>query len=370
MGLYDVWLDFQEKCLTSQKFHDFAIKFPLTRPIVRKRQSELFDIVSGFVYSQILYSCVELGIITHPKLKAPGASLDEISEITHLELDETRRLMDGAVSLRLFEKRHDNYRLGDLGAALSINKGVLAMIGHHGEFYKDLVDPVDLLKSGRRETNLSRYWDYARSEAPAEVDAKQVTAYSELMSESQLMVADEVLASFNFSQYQTLLDVGGGQGTFLTCVANAYPDLQLKLFDLPEVAKRAEQNFAYNSLSTRTKCHGGSFFDDALPQGADLISLVRILHDHDDEPVMKILKAVHQALEPGGTLIVCEPMSTGGSAHRISDAYFNFYLYAMGSGRPRSPEYLQTMLNDAGFSSVSIQKTRAPLITSILIAQK
>lgn len=370
MGLYDVWLDFQEKCLTSQKFHDFAIKFPLTRPIVRKRQSELFDIVSGFVYSQILYTCVELGIITHAKLKAPGATLEDVSQLSGLELDETRRLMDGAVSLRLFEKRLDKYRLGDLGAALSINKGVLAMIGHHGEFYKDLVDPVDLLKSGRRETNLSRYWDYARSEAPAAVGAKKVTAYSELMSESQLMVAHEVLANFNFSPYKTVLDVGGGQGTFLTCVANTYPDLDLKLFDLPEVAKRAEQNFADNSLSTRAKCHGGSFFDDALPQGADLISLVRILHDHDDEPVMKILKAAYQALEPGGTLIVCEPMSTGDSAHRISDAYFNFYLYAMGSGRPRSPELLQTMLKDAGFSSVRQQKTRAPLITSILSAQK
>jgi demethylspheroidene O-methyltransferase len=370
VGLYDVWLDFQEKCLTSQKFHDFAIKFPLTRPIVRKRQSELFDIVSGFVYSQILYSCVELGIITNPKLKKPGASLQEVSDLAGLQLDETRRLMDGAVSLRLFEKRHDKYRLGDLGAALSINKGVLAMIGHHGEFYKDLVEPVDLLKSGRRETNLSRYWDYARSEAPAAVDAKKVTAYSELMSQSQLMVADEVLASFNFSPYKTLLDVGGGQGTFLTCVANTYPDLQLKLFDLPEVAKRAEQNFADNSLSTRANCYGGSFFDDALPQGADLISLVRILHDHDDKPVMKILKAVHQALEPGGALIVCEPMSTGDSAHRISDAYFNFYLYAMGSGRPRSPEVLQNMLKQAGFSSIHTKNTRAPLITSILLAQK
>lgn len=370
MGLYDVWLDFQEKCLTSQKFHDFAIKFPLTRPIVRKRQSELFDIVSGFVYSQILYSCVQLGIITHPKLKAPGATLDEISELVGLELDETRRLMDGAVSLRLFELRHDKYRLGDLGAALSINKGVLAMIGHHGEFYKDLVDPVDLLRSGRRETNLSRYWDYARSKVPAAADAKKVEAYSELMSESQFMVANEVLANFDFSPYQTLLDVGGGQGTFLMCVANAYPDLNLRLFDLPEVAKRAEKNLADNSLSTRAKCHGGSFFRDALPQGADLVSLVRILHDHDDEPVMKILEAVHQALEPGGTLIVCEPMSTGGSAHRISDAYFNFYLYAMGSGRPRSPEVLQSMLYKAGFSSIRARETRAPLITSILIAQK
>ena len=370
MGLYDVWLDFQEKCLTSKKFHDFAIRFPLTRPVVRKRQSELFDVVSGFVYSQILASCVELGLFSSPQLKSPGASLEEISEITGLNTDETRRLMDGAVSLRLFQKRHEKYRLGDLGAALSINKGVLAMIRHHNAFYKDMTDPVDLLKSGRRETNLSRYWDYARNENPKTSGAQQVSAYSELMSESQLMVSHEVLASFNFSSFSKLLDVGGGQGTFLSCVAEAYPELELMLFDLPEVAKRAEQRFSEHNLSTRAICHGGSFFEDDLPKGADIISLVRILHDHDDEPVNKILSAAYKALEKGGQLIVCEPMSTGGSAHRISDAYFNFYLYAMGSGRPRTPAYLESMIKNAGFTHIRQEKVRAPLITSILVAEK
>jgi len=370
VGLYDVWLDFQEKCLTSQKFHDFAIRFPPTRPIVRKRQSELFDLVSGFVYSQILASCVELGLFQNARMNAPGASLEAVSEITGLGLDETRRLMDGAVALRLFEKRNDKYRLGDLGAALSINKGVLAMIRHHGEFYKDLSDPLSLLQSGRKETNLSRYWDYARNTDPASADADKVKSYSELMSESQIMVSDEIIASFHFNRYETLLDVGGGQGTFLARVANAAPQLKLKLFDLPEVAKRAEENFRQQGLSDKAETFGGSFFEDTLPKGADLVSLVRIIHDHDDEPALGIMSAVYEALDPGGRLILCEPMSTGKSAHKISDAYFNFYLYAMGSGRPRSPEYLTNMLQRVGFSDIHPVKTRAPLITSILSAQK
>ena len=67
---------------------------------------------------------------------------------------------------------------------------------------------------------------------------------------------------------------------------------------------------------------------------------------------------------------MCEPMSTGGSAQRISDAYFNFYLHAMGSGRPRSPEILTEMLERAGFAGVKAIRTRSPLITSILSARK
>ncbi|MFD0917803.1 methyltransferase [Pseudahrensia aquimaris] len=368
MSLYESWLDFREKCLTSKRFHDFAIRFPLTRPVVRKRQSELFDLVSGFVYSQILASCVELNIFSH--VAGKGRTIASLAGTLKLPEDETRRLLDGAVSLRLLEKIEDRYRLGDLGAALSINKGVLAMIRHHGALYKDLTDPVELLRGGRRETNLSRYWDYAMSEDPVRSDDADVAPYSELMSESQIMVAEEIAACFHFADYETLLDVGGGQGTFLRTIAPHAEHLDLMLFDLPAVAARAEKQFADAGFGDRIVCHGGSFFDDPLPVGADLVSLVRIVHDHDDEPAQKIVQAVYDCLPKGGTLILCEPMSTGGSAHRIADAYFNFYLYAMGSGRPRSPQMLTNMLESCGFSSVRLVPTRAPLITSILCAQK
>lgn len=362
------WLGLRERLLTSEKFHHLATTFPGTRPIVRKRQSELFDLVSGFVYSQVLAAVVELDLLDH--VAAGGKSLSELSTLTGLGDDEMRRLADAAVSLRLLQKSGNLYGQGDLGSALAINPGVKAMIRHHGAFYKDMADPVALLRGGRGQTELSRYWDYALSDDPAQSKPEAVTAYSTLMSESQAMVAQEILAAVSFEDHDTLLDVGGGEGTFLTAIGKAQPHLQLRLFDLPAVAARAEVKLEANGLADRAQTFGGSFFDDDLPTGCDLASLVRILHDHDDGPALAILKAVHKALPKGGRLIVCEPMSTGRSAHRISDAYFNFYLYAMGSGRPRPPEMIEEMLEEAGFARVYRVPTRAPLITSILSAHK
>ena len=89
MSLLDRWLDFRDACLTSHRFHQFASRFPLTRPVVRKRQSELFDLVSGFVYSQILLACIELDVL--PKVKS-GLTLAALSEQIDLPIDETRRL--------------------------------------------------------------------------------------------------------------------------------------------------------------------------------------------------------------------------------------------------------------------------------------
>ncbi|EFL89069.1 methyltransferase [Ahrensia sp. R2A130] len=362
------WLDFRDRLLTSPKFQEWALAFPLTRPIVRKRQNELFDIVSGFVYSQILDAVVQLNVLKH--VSGQGRSIDDLARLCSLGEDEMRRLAEGAASLRLLQRHGDRYRLGDLGAALSGNAGALAMIRHHGALYRDITDLPALLRGGRQETNLSRYWDYARSDDPALADADDVAPYSELMAQSQRMVAAEVVASFNFSPYRKLLDFGGGQGAFVSAVADAAPDLQLAVFDLPAVAERATRAFEAQGISGRATAIGGSFFGTPPKRAADLVSLVRILHDHDDESVTRILAAAFEAVEPGGKLIVCEPMSTDGGARRIADAYFNIYLYAMGSGRPRSPEMLTEMLKTAGFSAVQRVKTRSPFVTSMLCAHK
>ena len=141
------------------------------------------------------------------------------------------------------------------------------------------------------------------------------------------------------------------------------------LFDLPAVAERAQVRFAAEGLGARVVCHGGSFFDDPVPQGADLVSLVRVLYDHPDERVLAILRAARQALgDRGGDLILAEPMSGTPGAEAMGDAYFGFYLLAMGKGRARTAEELSLLVLAAGFDRVRPVKTRVPLQTGLLHA--
>ena len=106
-----------------------------------------------------------------------------------------------------------------------------------------------------------------------------------------------------------------------------------------------------------------------MPQGADVASLVRVIHDHDDAAAMTILRAVRQALPPGGTLLLAEPMSGTPGAEAMGDAYFGFYLLAMGRGRPRTSAELTQMLQAAGFEAVRLLPTRMPLQTQLLVAR-
>jgi demethylspheroidene O-methyltransferase len=142
------------------------------------------------------------------------------------------------------------------------------------------------------------------------------------------------------------------------------------LFDLPPVAALAQSRFQANGLGGRATVHGGSFIRDALPKGADLVTLVRVAHDHPDATVKALLKSIHQALPAGGMLLLAEPMAEATGAHSVGDAYFHFYLLAMGSGRLRSPEELKTLLKEAGFVTVVDIANPMPLHTRLLLAQK
>ena len=107
-----------------------------------------------------------------------------------------------------------------------------------------------------------------------------------------------------------------------------------------------------------------------MPKGADVASLIRVIHDHDDAAAMTILRAVHEALPPSGTLLLAEPMAGTHGAEAMGDAYFGFYLLAMGRGRPRSATELAAMLEAAGFNAVRQVATRLPLQTRLLVARR
>ena len=372
VALHPSWLDrgraVRDRLVASAWFRRRAAAFPLTRPVARRRARALFDLCAGFVYSQILLACVRLRL---PQILLEGPQTTAaLSLRLSLSADATARLLAAAVSLRIAARRgRGRFGLGPLGAALVDNPGVTAMIEHHALLYDDLRDPVALLREERGGTGLASYWPYADSGAVPGLGAEQVASYTALMAASQPLVAGEVLDAYRLDRHRCLLDVGGGDGTFLAAAAARAPGLRLMLLDLPPVAERAREHFAAQRLAGRATAVGGDFLRDSLPRGADIISLVRILHDHDDDSALTLLRAVRRALPEDGTLLVAEPMSGTRGAEPIGDAYFGFYLLAMGRGRPRTPGEIRALLREAGFARSRLVPTHTPLLTRLIVAR-
>lgn len=361
-GWFEQWVAMRNRVLSSPRFHRLAAATPLSRWIARRRSRQLFDLVAGFVYSQITAAFVQLDLPAFLRLGAQDIAT--IADKAGLDLAAADRLMRAAAALGLAQRiGPERWALGEAGAALSGTRGVAEMIAHHGALYGDLADPVALLRRGGGGGTLSGYWPYAEDQRPA--DAHVAGTYSALMAASQPMVAEQVLDAWAFDRHRCLMDVGGGEGAFLEAVGERFPGLRRMLFDLPPVAERARAR-----LGPSVRVHGGSFRHDSLPEGADIISLVRVLHDHDDDVVMQILHRTYAALPPGGTLLIAEPMAETPGAEPAGDAYFGLYLWAMGSGRPRSPSELRAMLEAAGYRRVRSIPTRLPMVASVMVARR
>lgn len=365
------WVDrayaLRDRWLASPAFRHWAARFPLTRFLAQRRARQLFDLCAGFVYSQVLAACVKVRLFD---ILAEGPqTLQALASRLDLPPDGAQRLVRAAVSLGLAADRgRGRYGLGQLGAALVGNDGILSMVEHHRLLYADLEDPLALLRGVAGPTRLSAYWPYAGVARPAELDSTQVAAYSKLMSASQSLIASEILDAYPLRRHRCLMDVGGGEGTFLAAAGAVAPSLRLILFDLPAVVERARLRFEEQGLGGRAQACGGDFRVDALPRGADIASVVRVLFDHDDANALAILRAVRAALPTGGTLLLAEPMAGTAGAEPMGDAYFGFYLLAMGRGRSRTPGEIGRLLAGAGFGNVRVVPTRMPLQTRLLVA--
>lgn len=357
----------RDRLLASPRFQRWAAAFPLTRPMARRRARALFDLCAGFVYSQALLAAVRLGVCDI-LLEGPQP-LEELARRLSLPPDGAARLLHAATALRLTRRQRDGrFALGSLGAALAGNPGIAAMVRHHALLYDDLHDPVALLRGEAGPASLQALWPYAGHARPQDLRPEEIAAYSDLMAASLPLVAADVLAAYRFERHRCLLDLGGGDGAFLAAVAAAAPKLRLALFDLPAVADRARARFAQAGLAKRAQTFGGDLRTGPLPRGADAISLIRVIHDHDDAAALAILEGARRALPAGGTLVLAEPMAETRGAEAVG-AYFELYLLAMGSGRPRSAAALAHLLRQAGFAQVRSLPTRQPMLVRVLLGR-
>ncbi len=353
------------RLMAARGFQKWAAKSFLTRRIVRREGEAMFDLLAGFCHSQVLSALVQLEI-PHKLMDGPMEA-QALAELALMPVERMQILLRAGVALGVLKsRRKGRYGISRTGAALVGVPGLSQMIAHHDVLYRDLSDPVAFFR-GEVETELARFWPYVFG---GDMEPEVAATYSDLMAQSQLLVADDTLAAVDLSGVKRLMDIGGGSGAFLAAVGAVYKGTELTLFDLPEVGPSAAERFATAGLTSRTRIVCGSFRDGALPQDADAISLVRVLYDHSDETVVALLAHCYAALPSGGRLIISEPMTGGAQPTRAGDAYFALYTLAMRTGRTRSATEITQLCQVAGFDAVKAASSRRPFVTSCIEARK
>lgn len=362
MGLYDRLL----AAVARPDLQRRLARLPGIAPFARREGRAVFDLVSGFVQSQVLVAAVETGLLDALQ-RGPRTETD-LCRLTGLEADRLAILLRAAAALRLVRRlRHGRMGLGRRGAAILGVPGLIPLIRHHPAFYSDLADPVALLRSDG-PTELAALWPYVLGPGAA-IAPETAERYSALMAESQALVAADALPQADLGGARRLLDVGGGTGAFVAAALARHRGLQAGLLDLPAVIAAAGPRLAASGLASRVTLHPGSFRTDPLPSGYDAISLVRVLYDHDAETVRALLLACRRALPPGGRLVIAEPMLGRDRPEPAGDVYYALYTLAMGTGQTRSASAIGGLLAEAGFDRVAMPRPRRAFVTSVVRAR-
>lgn len=119
------------------------------------------------------------------------------------------------------------------------------------------------------------------------------------------LVVDRVAQSYDFTKAQSLIDVGGGRGALLSAILKSAPHLRGIVYDRDETKAAAQAMFERQGVADRA-CHTtGNFFAE-VPAGADLYTIKHVLHDWDDDSVVRILSNIRAALSETAKLLIIE----------------------------------------------------------------
>lgn len=171
---------------------------------------------------------------------------------------------------------------------------------------------------------------------------------------SQIYPQSEIVTAYPFHQFKTIVDVGGGNGSFLQDVLSQAPQSKGIVFDLQPVAQDRSQKMGITRLS-------GDFFQ-SVPQGGDLYILKRVVHDWDDSQAQRILSQVKKSMNSAGKLILIElVIEKNSTSARSLPHWIDLHMMVMTGGRERSSQDFADLLKKSGFRLNRIIPTQAKL---------
>ena len=176
----------------------------------------------------------------------------------------------------------------------------------------------------------------------------------------------EVAEKIDMSPYRRLLDLGGGPGTSSLVFARRYPELSCVVYDLPGPLAIAREQIAAAGLGARVSTKSGDFLTDDLGDGYDLVYISNIIHSLGPADVSLLLRKVHGALVPEGTVMMKDMFLEDSRIRPRFAAVFSVnMLTATAAGKSYTFSETRQILAERGFhefSSVPIASNSAVLM--------
>ena len=310
---------------------------------------ELLHLLNGGWAAQAISAAAELGIA---ELLARGVERpDDLACATGCHEPSLRRLLRALASLGLCEERaDDSFRPTGLGALLEegapMSLKAMALYGRYKRpVWERLAHSVRTGESANPAVHGAAVFEHLdRDAATAEI-------FDRAMTETTRVIAGAVVAAYDFSGCERVVDVAGGYGELLAAVLRAVPAARGTLLERPRALDGARRNLERAGVASRCEFVAGDFFT-SVSEGADCYLLKRVLHDWDDERAAAILRSCRRAVPARGRLLVVEqvlPDRMDVSHTHQEAARMDLHMLLMAGGRERTECEYRRLLESAAF---------------------
>jgi orsellinic acid C2-O-methyltransferase len=328
----------------------------------------LQQLIFGFFPSAVLSVAARLRI---PDLVAGGPkSSDELADATATHPPSLYRLLRALAYLGILEETEPGrFGLTEMGAFLrsdvpdSMLATTLLFCGDHvWRSWGDLMAGVQTGKpSFERGIGSEPFVEFGENPEASK-------NFNRAMSEGTLREAPGIIESYDFSQFHTLVDIGGGDGALLGAIVAATPGLHGILFDTSAGSAEAHERLGAAGVDDRCQVVEGDFFE-SVPEGADAYIMKSVIHDWDDERCGTILENCRQAMSSGGKVLIVEPVvppKVKPSFALLGVVMSDLNMLMNTGGKERTEDEFASLLRSAGLELANAFRVPKPSTLSVI----
>lgn len=319
----------------------------------------MLEMITASWLTQAVYAAAKLGIAD--ELAAGPLTADDLARRVDANEDGLRRLLRLLSSRSILAHRRDGrYQLTAIGETLRTDAPVsmrafALMVGcpEHWEHWGMLTRSVTTGAESVTELRGMGVFDYM------ETNKELAAVFNDAMTSVSELSIPAILAAYDFSAFQTVADIGGGQGRLLAAILHQAPNAKGILFDVASVTAGAAPLFAKHGVVDRVTIESGSCFATA-PANADAYVLKHVIESFDDTKAVQILRNVRNVIPADGRLLLIEVVLSEDDSPHFGKLLDMEMLVSVG-GRERTAAEYAALLDRAGFRQRRIVATAAPV---------
>jgi len=328
--------------------------------------AQMMQKITGFWISCSIYTAAKLNIAD--LLAENAQTAEQLAVLTNTHSPSLYRLLRALSGEGLFsEDENGVFSLTPLGETLkdgvpgSMKAMALAQLGDHFNAWGNLEYSVKTGSIAFDNIEGKSVWEYYESNPEDGIN------FMKAMSGLTGAVIKNVLPAYNFSQFKSMVDIGGGNGALMMALLNAQPEATGIVFDEEYVTVETQKLLLEKGYGERCTVQGGDFFE-SVPAGADLYTMKMILHDWDDDQSIKILTNIASEMKENSKLLIIEAVVPGANLPHPGK-FLDLNMLAMTGGKERTEEEFSYLLYQSGLKLTRVIPTHTPMF-SILEAVK